>query len=239
MCTVTYIPTEDGFFLTSNRDESPARITDVPKVYELREGACKIVFPRDVQAGGTWIAMTSGGQVACLLNGAFVKHQRQLPYRKSRGLILLEYFEGYSPLSFAERVDLQNIEPFTLILISQQEFCELRYDGTNRYIRLLNKEQSYIWSSATLYHPKDVKEKENRFFSWLNSTSILGIEDIMQFHGLHNSNGYLLDKPYVKTISITSVHLQQDMLKMCYADLRFNSITHTQLSIDRAQASLS
>lgn len=239
MCTVTYIPTKDGFFLTSNRDESPARTTDLPKVYELRNGACKIVYPRDVEAGGTWIAMASSGQVACLLNGAFVKHQRHLPYRKSRGLILLEYFEGYSPLSFAECVDLYNIEPFTIILINQDEFCELRYDGKKRHIQMLSKSQPYIWSSATLYHEVEAKQKENHFLSWLKSDPSLNIEEIMQFHGLHNSNGYLLDKPCVKTISITSVHMQQDMLEMRYADLLFNSITHIQLSVDHAQASLS
>lgn len=239
MCTVTYIPTQEGFFLTSNRDESPARITEVPKPYEVWNGACKVVFPRDAHAGGSWIAMASSGQVACLLNGAFVKHQRQLPYRKSRGLILMEYFEGHSPLSFAEQVDLHQIEPFTLLLVDQHEFCELRFDGINRHIRMLSKSQPYIWSSATLYNTDEAKQKENRFMSWLNSAPSLSTEQIMQFHGLHNPNGYLLDKPHVKTVSITSVYQQHEMLKMSYADLQFGSIIHSQLSIERAQAPIS
>lgn len=239
MCTVTYIPAQEGFFLTSNRDESPTRITEAPKPYELWNGACRVVFPRDGQAGGSWIAMASGGQVACLLNGAFEKHERKLPYRKSRGLILLEYFDGNSPTEFAEQVDLHQIEPFTLLLINQDEFCELRYDGNERYIRILDKEQPYIWSSATLYNAEEAKQKEQRFFTWLDSSPALSTQSIMEFHGLHNSNGYLLDKPQVKTVSITSVNLQPDALDMHYVDLQFGLINHFQLPLQRVQAPIS
>jgi len=240
MCTVTYIPTQNGFFLTSNRDESPVRITEAPKPYECWKGAYKkVVFPRDAHAGGTWIAMASSGQVACLLNGAFVKHQHQPPYRKSRGLILLEYFEGHSPLSFAEQVDLHQIEPFTLLLMDQKEFCELRYDGINRHIRLLSKSQPYIWSSATLYNADEARLKENRFMAWLNSAPLLRTERIMEFHGLNNPDGYLLEKPQVKTVSITTVHQQNNILEMCYADLQLKSIIHSQLHIDCVQAPIS
>ena len=151
----------------------------------------------------------------------------------------MEFFEGHSPLSFAEQVDLHQIEPFTLLLVDQHEFCELRYDGINRHVRMLSKAQPYIWSSVTLYNDDEAKQKENRFMSWLNAAPSLSTEQIMQFHGLHNPNGYLLDKPQVKTVSITSVHLQHDLLKMSYADLRFESIIHSQLSIDRAQAPIS
>ena len=55
----------------------------------------KIIFPKDAKAGGTWFAAADTGVIAVLLNGAFKKHIAQPPYRKSRGLILLEIMQGH------------------------------------------------------------------------------------------------------------------------------------------------
>ena len=66
MCTVTFIPTSSGFVITSNRDESVARKRALaPIEYEIN--GCKITFPKDPQAGGTWIAK-SDSKVIVLLN---------------------------------------------------------------------------------------------------------------------------------------------------------------------------
>ena len=52
MCTVTYLPQEnDGFILTSNRDESPMRKTIPPKKYV--ENGVELIYPKDQLAGGT------------------------------------------------------------------------------------------------------------------------------------------------------------------------------------------
>jgi len=66
MCTVTYIPSteENGFVLTSNRDEKEFRPTSPPEIYAY--GNCKLVYPRDEQAGGSWIAINEKGiSIAC------------------------------------------------------------------------------------------------------------------------------------------------------------------------------
>ena len=56
MCTVTYLPLEnDGFILTSNRDESPMRKTIPPKKY--LENGVELAYPKDQLAGGTWICL--------------------------------------------------------------------------------------------------------------------------------------------------------------------------------------
>ena len=57
MCTLTFIPIEnDGFILTSNRDEAPGRNTIEPKRYQ--EGGTELLFPKDELAGGTWIGVS-------------------------------------------------------------------------------------------------------------------------------------------------------------------------------------
>ena len=75
MCTVTIIPQENnGFVLTSNRDEAPDRVSLAPDFY-LVDGI-KLLFPKD-KMGGTWIGVSEKNRVVCLLNGAFEKHERK------------------------------------------------------------------------------------------------------------------------------------------------------------------
>ena len=89
MCTVTYVPNQEGIILTSNRDESPERS---PKNITRLVGRFNLCFPQDTLAGGTWIAADDRRRIICVLNGAFEKHAHVPPYRKSRGILALEYF---------------------------------------------------------------------------------------------------------------------------------------------------
>src|SRR5689334_3022145 len=115
MCTVTYIPNKENIFLTSNRDEKNWR-TDAlaPSVYNFESG--KIIFPEDGDAGGSWIAAHENGNIVILLNGGFKAHLPTPPYRKSRGIILLDIISYSSPLDYWTGADFDNIEPFTAII---------------------------------------------------------------------------------------------------------------------------
>ena len=88
MCTVTILPLKghNSFVLTSNRDEATGRQTLPPKTYEV--AGSKMAFPKDVLAGGTWLGVSDRKRAICLLNGAFKKHERKLPYGKSRGVVV-------------------------------------------------------------------------------------------------------------------------------------------------------
>lgn len=90
MCTVSYIPKKSagGFVLTSNRDEKVFRPTIPPLLYEL--GETKLGFPKDEKAGGSWIAANNNCRLCCLLNGAFVAHEKKPHHTQSRGTILVE-----------------------------------------------------------------------------------------------------------------------------------------------------
>lgn len=92
MCTVTYISTPKGFVLTSNRDEIISR-SDTVLTEEKSAFGERLFYPKDPLANGTWFAFTPT-RLVCLLNGGFTKHKRVLPYRKSRGLIVLERFQN-------------------------------------------------------------------------------------------------------------------------------------------------
>ncbi|MBC7904699.1 MAG: NRDE family protein, partial [Gemmatimonadaceae bacterium] len=160
MCTVTFIPYRDRVFITHNRDEKKLRSRAVePKLYTIK--GQKLLFPRDGHAGGTWIGLTERGQAAVLLNGGFVKHVHQPPYRKSRGIMLLDILVSEDLFRGYENADLEGIEPFTVILYNDGELRECRWDGKLKHITELDIRQSHTWSSATLYEPEVLNKRED------------------------------------------------------------------------------
>ena len=63
MCTVTYLPLQDnGFILTSNRDEAIVRKISLPPAkYTINNTS--VFFPKDQEANGTWIATSSNNEI--------------------------------------------------------------------------------------------------------------------------------------------------------------------------------
>src|SRR4051812_35703302 len=119
MCTVTYLPThQNGFILTHSRDEKAIRKPALsPQAVII--GGQEVYFPQDPQGKGTWIA-TSAYTTLCLLNGAYIAHEPQPPYKHSRGLVLLHFFDYASIDNFIALYDFDGIEPFTLIMVEEE-----------------------------------------------------------------------------------------------------------------------
>ena len=107
MCVLTFLPTiNSGYILTNNRDEALARPKAIPpKKYNIN--GKQIYFPKDAQAGGTWIA-TSDDLTVCLLNGASENHIHNPPYRQSRGQLILD-FSSLIPLIILLKITLLRI----------------------------------------------------------------------------------------------------------------------------------
>ncbi len=237
MCTVTYFPRPTGFVLTHNRDEAPSRSTQ-SIVKEKTPQGNTLLFPRDALAGGTWIASSKDGKTACLLNGAFVLHRRELPYRRSRGLLLLDFFDWDDPDAFFQHDDLDRIEPFTFLYFEKpsnemevRRVTELRWDGQQRFIKELSPQVPHFWCSATLYPPEMQIRREQVFIDWLTHQS--------PDHQLHQSptrqslitlhqtgsindpeNDYVMNRGgRVQTVSITQVFADKKNAHMKYLDL--------------------
>src|SRR3954465_10304679 len=96
MCTVTFIPVKDKVYITSNRDEKVVRKQALQPAEYYRKGA-KLLFPKDPDAGGTWIALHENGNAVVLLNGAFEKHKPNPPYLRSRGIVMLDIIAEARP----------------------------------------------------------------------------------------------------------------------------------------------
>lgn len=213
MCTVSYIPTSEGFFLTSNRDEDPDRKTLPVQDITLSNGDL-LKAPIDFKGGGTWMASNQTGKVACLLNGAFVKHKRELTYRKSRGQFVFEAFEYPSFSDFIEKIELENIEPFTIILID--DFLQVMiWDGETKHRLMFDKNTSHIWSSSTLYTQEEHIEKYYFFMDSIKDITP-DSETILKIHGIDKNTPFILDLPHVKTVSITQFVMNMDKTELTY-----------------------
>jgi len=225
MCTVTFVPTNTGFVLTSNRDEKNYRTTLPPSTYMVN--GKPLLFPKDEQAGGTWIATDQKTKTVCLLNGAFENHIKNSPYRKSRGLILLESFSYDSFAEFAENVDLENIEPFTLLLIEHQKkitFLEFRWDGQQKHIKNIDVSKCYIWSSATLYNKETQQNRVEWFKQLLEKHANPDKGLLFNFHhtkqGAEQQNDMVMKRANgLETISISQVVVENLEVTFTYDDL--------------------
>lgn len=224
MCTVTYVPCRDRVYLSSNRDEKQIRPDALaPALYSFPSG--NILFPRDSQAGGTWIGVHENGNAMVLLNGAWKAHIPNPPYRRSRGLILLDLLSNPSPADYFPEMDLDRIEPFTVVILDKGELYESRWDGTRRFRQKLDRNDAFIWSSSTLYDEGVVQKRAGWFSSWRADHPSPGWEDILHFHQFTGEgdpqNDLRMHRPgQVATVSVTSVKLQAGAAYMRYLDIR-------------------
>ncbi len=226
MCTLTYYPRgRTGYILTSNRDENTARTpASLPVIRQ--DGHTRMLMPVD-EKGGSWLGISSRWRAACLLNGAFGPHTPQLPYRKSRGLVLLDALRWPDLPSFFRDYPLRGIEPFTLVTVNQKparQVFTFRWDGRERYLEENNPGQPRIWSSMMLY-PENVREaEEKRFTGFLENHPRVDWRDLLDFnlestyrqkvqrYGLHPI-------PVLKTTAIASIRAGQTFYRFYYEDL--------------------
>lgn len=223
MCTVTYLPKNNGdFIFTSNRDEQPDRKTLAPAFYNV--DGTYYLYPKDEKGGGTWIALSENERLVCLLNGAYENHESNGPYAYSRGLVVKEVLEAENVKWAIEDLELEGVEPFTLIAMdwSFMSICiELIWDGVKKDIRILSN-RSKIWSSSTLYDKPLKAERASWFADFENSFPEATEKNVLDFH-LNDSLGtketsIKMKRSYVETISVTSIIKNGDSIQMYYLD---------------------
>lgn len=237
MCTVTFIPAGDKIYLTSNRDEKHWRSAALPPaVYPFPSG--KILFPKDGDAGGTWIAAHENGNAIVFLNGGRIRHTPQPPYRKSRGLILLDLIEGRTAFNSFLAINLNNIEPFTAIIWDDGHLFECRWDGVQKYHHELSYKQPHIWSSVTLYDEEVINRRRRWFNSWLKKHPQPGQEDILHFHQFTGDgdqhNDLMMNRDgLVFTVSVTSMAITDQLVSMQYVDLQREKTCEQALAFEK------
>ncbi len=224
MCTLTFFPKPDnGFVITSNRDESPDRNTLLPDFHEHH--AERLLFPMDELAGGTWIGVSSKKRLVSLMNGGFTAHERKAEYRMSRGIIVKDLLAANDLKETMAAYYLADVEPFTIVAVdysSSLRLYEWVWDGEEKHF-VEKPLAPAIWSSSLLYSEEMKAKRELWFSEFLFDHLDPGTPEIMQFHreagdGDPNTD-LIMDRTFVKTKSITQVTLKQKV-EMFYEDLQ-------------------
>ena len=227
MCTVTFLPLGDKLVFTSNRDETLTRPLALPPAVTEINGK-RLLFPKDPKAGGTWFVAEADGIVAVLLNGAFVRHIPTGNYRKSRGLVLLDIISSPSPFEELHSYDLNDIEPFTVIIYKQDkvggDMIEFRWDGSTKYFASLDTGTPHIYSSATLYEPAIIKQREEWFADFLINSQEKTPGSIREFHASagrgDSQNGLIMNRGGIlRTQCITQAVLTRPQIEFYHHDL--------------------
>ncbi|HLN95751.1 MAG TPA: NRDE family protein [Flavobacterium sp.] len=222
MCTVTFVLRHGTAVITSNRDEQPRR-----RAFDIRteeRNGKTIRFPQDPQAGGTWFVVDNIGNAAVLLNGAAEKHRHAPPYRRSRGLILLDFFATDEPLAAWKEIDLINVEPFTVVLYHASLLYQLRWDGTEKDTVGLSVADDHIWSSSTLYPLEVRRQRENWFREFLLDHPLPTPEDLFEFHRHSHEDdrhdGLVIERgSHLQTVSITQTVIDGAAVRLTHHDL--------------------
>ena len=214
MCLVSYVPTDHGIIISSNRDEGVNRGEPV-LVHKQMMNDKSLSFPKDIK-GGTWI-IHDDSDALVLLNGAKERHERKESYRMSRGLIVLELMAQDSIMQAWMGIDLTDIEPFTLISYSSK-FCllELMWDGTEKISTSLDNGIAHFWLSSTLYTRQEFDALKPTFEKTIGMQSTP--EEIASFHSANRyedkKGGVII--PGINTISFTQIVKKNSEVKMHY-----------------------
>ncbi len=209
MCTVLYIPGKDSVFFASLRDENPARAKAKPPFTETGTGY-RFLAPTDPEAGGTWIGINSYKNVIILLNGGFEDHIRPGKYRKSRGQIVTALLKTVYPVVEWSMMDMEGIEPYTLVVWSEHRLFQLTWDGTVKHRLLLDEQQAWIWSSSTLYTPAVKQVRKSFFDKWMSEQPAINPESVLSFFNrfTDEKNGFIMHRsPELKTLSYSFIEL--------------------------------
>ena len=223
MCTVTFVNSKDRFIITSNRDEKIVRPKAIePKNYLINHK--KVFFPKDAKAGGTWYAVDENANVIVLLNGAREKHIRKESYKKSRGLVVLDLIGSDSILKEWQRIELELIEPFTLVVFENLKLFQLRWDGLHKESLQLDENANHIWSSATLYSQEIREYRAEWFTKFMNSHQNVTENDLYNFHRHTQENdienGLVINRDnLLKTLSITQSVIDKNKVSLHHYNL--------------------
>lgn len=240
MCTVTFIPINNKVFITSNRDEKSLRMQAVaPALYKMKTG--NIIFPKDADAGGTWFAVHENGNAVIFLNGGWKKHISKPPYKKSRGLTLLDLIDSDNPYQKFLTENFINIEPFTAIIFFDQQLFECRWDGKGKSYKHLEENIPHIWSSVTLYDDAIINKRERWFTEWLQKNPSPNHHDILSFHQFTGDgdkhNDLLMNRNNeTYTVSITSLESSADTGVLKYLDFKDKQTHEKQIEFSKAIA---
>lgn len=223
MCTVVFVPGNNKYCFASLRDEDPRRAKAVTPTLQSNNEVMYL-SPVDPVGGGTWLGVNEMGYVIVLLNGGFEKHPAGGTYLKSRGTIVKEILSSAMPVVDWMLMDMDNIEPYTLVVWADNNLFQLVWDGTAKHKVRLATDKPYLWSSSTLYNNKIKIYRRELFENWMATNPSISKKALFDFFNsfTDDENGFIMNRSeHIKTLSYSFVELtDNEAAVMNYLDLQ-------------------
>lgn len=248
MCTVTWLPTRDGFELRMNRDELRTRTVALPPAIYEREGV-RYIAPRDVDAGGTWITVNDAGVAVCLLNGPALPDGRS--GSRSRGLLVEDLADARSVAETRVRLTravLSVHSPFALLVIEPgAAACVAQWNGSTLVVDPAAQPSALLTSSSV--DLDGVVASRTAVFREFHRTSRgRDAEMLEEFHRDHSPErghrSVCMHRADASTVSYTRVTVCRDAALVHYEDgppcsgLRFDPVAIARRSASAARRPL-
>jgi hypothetical protein len=187
MCTLTFIPRDNGYLLAMNRDERIARGAAAPPTQVALNGR-HAVYPCDVE-GGAWIATNDSGIAFALLNWNEVGFVQ--PKTRSRGCVVPALIGSRSPRNAdatLKHTDLQGILPFRLVGIfpAEKELTEWCWNQ-NSLIRETFGWESGQWYSSSLSDAQAALRRGLAFARARQQPDRGSVTWLRRLHALHDA----------------------------------------------------
>lgn len=222
MCTLTFVPSKDGYIAGMNRDELLTRPSAaLPQVHE-RDGM-EIAYPQE-SSRGTWIACNSQGNLLALLNWNDVDNTSTGEKRKTRGSVIPELISETNLIatdSHYQHLNLDGVFPFRLVGIFWKErtINEWRWDGAGKQ-KLQFPWGRKHWFSSSLSDASAERER-GRICEAGASDSAVGSKAWLR--NLHRSHVHTpgpfsicVHRPDAATVSYTEIRCNGSLISMSY-----------------------
>lgn len=209
MCTVTFIPRDDGFYVAMNRDERIARPSANPPAL-FKGQLVESIYPLDSE-GGTWIAANSEGIAFALLNWNDTQVLREKG--RTRGSVIPALLSSncvQAAESALVRLDLDGILPFRLVgfFPTEKTVFEWRWDQRN----IERRTSSWAvrqWCSSSLSDATATSRRKQLFEQKLTERHAGWLTWLRQLHSAHDDShplfSHCVHRQEVETVSYTEL----------------------------------
>jgi hypothetical protein len=223
MCTVSFLPKSQGFYLAMNRDEKRDRFTGLaPKIVE-RE-AHRAIFPRE-PTGGTWISANDAGVCLALINWHRIKREPNNGIR-SRGEVIrkLAGISTSDEISAAiTKLPLRKLRPFRLVAIAPTEnrVIEWRWN-LDRLSKRKHPWKSRHWFSSGFDEATAEAERTRVCSAQPDESAKRDLKWLRRLHRSHEPErgpfSICMHCPNAATVSYTEVAVSELSIVMRYKD---------------------
>lgn len=222
MCTLSFVPTADGYLAGMNRDELLTRPAARPPE-RLQRAAISVIRPSE-PAGGTWIACSSRGNLLALLN----RNHRQgtaVPKKaQTRGAVIPQLIwqaDSSAVHSCFRKMRLKGMLPFRLVGIFRDEATVIawHWDGIGAARTDLPWKRRH-WFSSSLSDALAAKQRGAACEKTARYSDVESRDWLRSLHASHvpSAGGFSIcvHRRDAATLSYTEVCCRGDRIAMDY-----------------------